>query len=160
MKHFLKEYSFLWIPSVKLRLSWMGSAYSRSQSAMEDSQGWSEFALEQAGALASAMDSVGLDSPSGSDSASEDATEDMPSSAVANVHRRTHVMETIGHLLAEGTGDDPFWLDKFFDIVESVTDNYNANNFDRPLTLVSGCSGMLAEGWVMKAGAAGPNQAD
>ena len=109
--------------------------------------------------MVNAIDSIespGTDDEAGADSGS-DATHPMPSGAEANVHRRAHIREVFGSLRdTEMSLDDPFWLDKFMDVVDRITDPFTANNFQRRLTLVSGCSGLLAEGWVLKAG---PNDA-
>lgn len=49
-------------------------------------------------------------------------------------------------------GDDPFWLEPFFQLMEKFDGDPSVNNMKKKLTLLSGCSGMLAEGWVWKAG--------
>lgn len=49
--------------------------------------------------------------------------------------------------------EDPHWLGKFFEITEEITDIYKSpSNLQGSLNLLSGCSGLLAEGWVCKAG--------
>ena len=47
--------------------------------------------------------------------------------------------------------DDPWWLSSFYPIMESVQCDEDIDNFQKPLRLVSGCSGMLAEGWICQA---------
>lgn len=140
----------------------MGSKQSQPSSEIMASQSedlsWGDFAEEQALSSANAID---IESPETDDEVPDsgsEATQPMPSGAEANVHRRAHIREALGSLRdTEMCLDDPFWLDKFLTVVDSITDPFNANNFQRRLTLVSGCSGMLAEGWVLKAGP-GPNE--
>lgn len=59
--------------------------------------------------------------------------------------------------------DDPFWIQSFFDIMEAVSvawddaqpDEWKAKmkrQFQTDINLLSGCTGMCAEGWVCKAG--------
>eukprot|EP00438_Fugacium_kawagutii_P015846 Skav230438 [mRNA] locus=scaffold1601:232711:233142:+ [translate_table: standard] len=48
---------------------------------------------------------------------------------------------------------DPFWLEQFFEITESLSDVYESpSNLQQSVNLLSGCSGLLAEGWACKAG--------
>lgn len=49
-------------------------------------------------------------------------------------------------------GDDPFWLESFYQLMEKFEGDPSVNNMKKKLALLSGCSGMLAEGWVCKAG--------
>eukprot|EP00438_Fugacium_kawagutii_P031258 Skav218630 [mRNA] locus=scaffold365:164923:165411:+ [translate_table: standard] len=46
--------------------------------------------------------------------------------------------------------DDPYWLGDFFNIIEKLPDV--GPSLQRPVSLLSGCSGLVAEGWVCKAG--------
>ena len=50
-----------------------------------------------------------------------------------------------------GPKDDPYWIKSFLEIVEHLEPEHCAHNWAKPLSLVSGCSGMLAEGWACKA---------
>ncbi len=59
--------------------------------------------------------------------------------------------------------DDPFWIQPFFEIMESMSAAWDDNQpeewkakmkrqFQTDINLLSGCTGMCAEGWVCKAG--------
>ena len=55
--------------------------------------------------------------------------------------------------------EDPFWLGHFFDIMEKLEETPGrpvpmsaGANYQFPLTILSGCTGLAAEGWVCKAG--------
>ena len=50
--------------------------------------------------------------------------------------------------------DDPFWIASFYEVIETLAmQEDSANDLARlRVDLLSGCTGMLAEGWVLKAG--------
>ena len=52
------------------------------------------------------------------------------------------------------SGDEPYWLETFHNITEALDMRMTAtaDNWQKPLHLISGCSGLLAEAWVCKAG--------
>lgn len=47
--------------------------------------------------------------------------------------------------------DDPFWINAFTDITDQIELPKDINNFNRNFTLISGCTGLCAEGWALKA---------
>lgn len=52
--------------------------------------------------------------------------------------------------------DDPYWLEPFFTIIENLAGVYSPDDttskLQTPINLLSGCSGLCAEGWVCQAG--------
>lgn len=70
--------------------------------------------------------------------------------AMARVERFQKMMVDLSSL----PHDDPFWLETFHRITEEISQaSDSVNDMARlKINLVSGCSGMLAEGWVLKAG--------
>lgn len=50
------------------------------------------------------------------------------------------------------TEDDPFWLPHFFEIIEKLSSRgFDSPNYQKSLTLLSGCTGLFSEGWVCQA---------
>ena len=47
--------------------------------------------------------------------------------------------------------DDPFWINAFTDITDKLELPKEINNFKRNFTVLSGCTGLCAEGWALKA---------
>ncbi len=47
--------------------------------------------------------------------------------------------------------DDPFWINAFTDITDKLELPKDINNFKRNFTVISGCTGLCAEGWALKA---------
>lgn len=84
---------------------------------------------------------------SASESGNGSDAEDVGLSAAERVQRFQHHLR----LCEQGPKDDPYWIKSFFEIVEHLDEKHCAHNWTKPLSLVSGCSGMLAEGWACKA---------
>lgn len=55
--------------------------------------------------------------------------------------------------LRDGSTDDPYWLGPFMNIIECLDGPQHVNNFQKHLTVLSGCTGMCAEAFVLQAGA-------
>lgn len=71
--------------------------------------------------------------------------------ALSTLHERVARFSHVVRL--DRPQDDPFWLPHFWNIVEAldtVDHMFTQNNFRKKLAVVSGCSGMCAEGWALK----------
>ena len=95
----------------------------------------------------------------GSDADSAEAEDDAAHDDGDNVFDRVKRFEA--NMEQEHAAQDPFWLETFFDIIEKVDEvpgrpipvaGASAPNYQAALSILSGCSGMAAEGWVCKAG--------
>lgn len=141
-------------PSCGQRLiSAMAAAASQLQTAPSSvaSDDWEMVAsdeCEKADALKQQIeDADGACSASESGNGSDVEQSDVGLSAAERVQRFQHHLR----LCEEGPKDDPYWIKSFFEIAEHLDEEHCAHNWTKPLSLVSGCSGMLAEGWACKA---------
>eukprot|EP00438_Fugacium_kawagutii_P025201 Skav218087 [mRNA] locus=scaffold3382:139242:139637:- [translate_table: standard] len=80
----------------------------------------------------------------------DDETQQMALDVIKRVERFERAMVDLSSL----PQDDPFWIESFNRIIEELSaTSTSVNDIARlKLNVVSGCSGMLAEGWVLKAG--------
>eukprot|EP00438_Fugacium_kawagutii_P021038 Skav236145 [mRNA] locus=scaffold2146:41889:42368:+ [translate_table: standard] len=118
-----------------------------SQQINADSDGWQWVDDQVCG------ESADLDKPSSEPDTDDDA-EAVVGHAVAAIKAR---ISRWSSETSESAIDDPFWLQHFWDIVEALDPdldpemNFARTNFARPLSVLSGCSGLCAEAWALQA---------
>ena len=121
---------------------------------LEFDDDWTEMASAATAALNDGV--VQLDNASVAPPESEDTDPEAEAEigrALTTLHER--VARFSHDRSSTGTVDDPFWLPHFWNIVDAldtVDYAFTQNNFRKKLAVVSGCSGLCAEGWALKAG--------
>lgn len=123
-----------------------------------EDDGWGAVATQENNLVAS-LEAAMADAEDAAGSETDPEAEEKTSACAAatiSVFERLHRYESLRGL-TEGQApmDDPFWAEYFFQLVETLDEVYATNakgNLQARVRLLSGCSGMLAEGWACKAG--------
>eukprot|EP00438_Fugacium_kawagutii_P030561 Skav222976 [mRNA] locus=scaffold2762:15098:16594:+ [translate_table: standard] len=78
----------------------------------------------------------------------EDVRENMRQIKEADAIERVKRFEAKMNM--QGIEDDPYWLPSFFEIIEKLSaSGLDSPNYQKTVTLLSGCTGLFSEGWLL-----------
>ncbi|CAK9056525.1 unnamed protein product, partial [Durusdinium trenchii] len=134
-----------------------------SREMMEDSQdpnGWDDVAGEDVSSVLKLIEKIESADEENQESVSEATTDpdaenqcQQASESFEDARDRVERFERLRQSVADREAtippDDPYWVTAFYQIMESL-EGPCVNDMQRPISLVSGCSGTLAEGWVLQ----------
>ena len=118
-------------------------------------EGWGAVATDENNFVKSLEEAIGeADEPGDSDT-DVDAEERTTAAAISVFERLSRYESLRGFADGQHLREDPFWAEYFFQLVEMLDEIYTPcakGDIQARVRLLSGCSGMLAEGWACKAG--------
>lgn len=127
----------------------------RSNSSGSSEAGWGDLLTQEMSnqdAMNSQILAVDLYSPEKDGIVVEEGEdEEDASTTYADVRQRLDRFEATQKMESGQPMDDPYWLEPFMAITETIEVPPHVNNFQTNLRLLSGCTGLCAEGWVLKA---------